>query len=438
MNMNTKRNLKKQDVVEVLSQLVLVEPEEFYLLSSGTLSDLVYRSFVREYQTVDTLEVAKRTTCPSLLVELAENSSRQTQSAVAGNPAIPNFLFEQLIRDAWGDAIVELSGNPSLPQSLQMTLAKMGAELVASQLTRRVDMTNEVREFYLKHTYSWGREALAQNTTLTEAEQVQLAIDISEDVRIAIAKNANACAEVLRILETDESWLVRINVAGNPYATTEQLARMAHDTSSEVRRAVAGNLNTDLETLRALVKNDQINVLSAILSQPKADAVLFEAMRRLEHNYRWRIDEMIAGHPNCPESMMVCLMEEAAPGAWAELARNEKTPAFIREKLFSYEREYVDMHLALNPTCSEEMLMALVQRQAGYSGTSIYEAALTSEACSEGVLAFILGKCTRDEAIRKRIAQHQNTSKVLLNRLARSKQPSIRFAALRNPNLYKK
>lgn len=157
--------------------------------------------------------VARGSTSPEKLAELAERSEPEIRAAVIANPATPIGVAGRLIEEADRTITGLTLSEGSLPLHRALKFAE--------------------------HPHWFVRAAAARSLCAPALLLNALARDSDVEVKLEVAQNPTAPPAVLTDLAQDLSNLVRETIALNPSTPTEALWRLTADPELTVRSALA-------------------------------------------------------------------------------------------------------------------------------------------------------------------------------------------------------
>ncbi|WP_158590251.1 5'-3' exonuclease H3TH domain-containing protein [Deinococcus sp. RM] len=211
------------------------------------------------------------------LQRLAQDTSWEVRAACAGNPTLPQASLTALASDSERHirelvarhqksdvgALDTLAGDQTWQVRWGVALNPATPAPVLHKLSE--DSDEDVRQAVVRHANCPG-------VVLSS-----LATDDSDQVKYAVALNSRTPREGLETLMEDD-WELRQAVARNPECPLDLLSQLAEDEDDDVRRAVAGNAQAaaqaldpdDLAYLHLLSLDDNQLVCAAVLTQPVA------------------------------------------------------------------------------------------------------------------------------------------------------------------------
>lgn len=197
----------------------------------------------------------------------------------------------------------------------------------------------------------------------------RLAGDMPE-IREVVARNPNACGNVLEGLAADSVAAVRAAAAAGVLSEAT-LAQLAADESAPVRRAVAANpwvplpvatglLEDPDEEVRALARVAP-SVLSSTISPPSNldPAFTTEHLHGFAESDDESVRRGVVEHPNASTAMITRAARDAADLVRWQVAGRVPLPWWIAELLTTDASPHVQAKLADNPRTDGKALVAL-------------------------------------------------------------------------------
>lgn len=299
---------------------------------------------------------------------------------------------------------------------------------------------------YRKANLSTRLELARMQTTPVQV-LAQLVDDQSEEVRQAVALNANASEEILSqlgrefpeevvqnpvfgilALENPNSLFVHLAKARSAATSPEALAEFGKSTEEEILIAVSSNPNTPSYVLEGLVDNPPV----------LGD---YEYMESDDYS---RIFSAIVQNANTPVSVIRKVYEDWSIATYA-IARSPRTPVDILEKLSQWQNHQMQLALIENSALPSHLVARLsIERderiqQAAQTHPNKPENIETFNAFIQGGLKVppdLLSQLATDSRahVRLLVAKHPNTSAVALKELAHDKASNIAHSAAYNPS----
>lgn len=377
------------------------------------------------------------------LTRLASHRSDMVRMTVAGDPATPPEVLKELADDGAHDvrrAVVDAVTSGKLDVA--------ALPLLACALTSEV------------------RKAVALNSATSEAVLRDLANDIDEGVRVAVARNGYTFATALfQTLDTSDSSMlqgvaaihnqkapvlaeiardpaapeatmrafagspypvVRHAVADNVNSPAPLLANLARDTHPDVRKAVACNPNTTPEALSVLARDQHPEVRKAIASNPNTTPV---TLRDMTQDPDENVAVALAQNPNLSERALRDLLRlHSAPTREASMAALSLAfPAGSLERDILTWHQGVRQAIAASPRTPDDLLAALAEAPDTVR-TVAGNTATPADALRD--LAY-----HRDAAVRQALAINPRTPTETLGVLALDEEEEVRANAALNPHL---
>jgi len=119
---------------------------------------------------------------------------------------------------------------------------------------------------------------------------------------LKVAQYKDTPPEILRLLAAtagtgDEAKVVRLMIAGNPNAPADVLRQLARNEDHEVRRFVGVNDNTPVDSLRELATDEDTEVRSIVAAHRSTPP---EVLDRLGRDHYLLVRDNVAANPNTP------------------------------------------------------------------------------------------------------------------------------------------
>ncbi|MEI6694348.1 MAG: HEAT repeat domain-containing protein [Actinomycetes bacterium] len=226
--------------------------------------------------------VASNPSCSEdLLFELAGSSDESVRYGVAVNPKAPEKLLMQLLDDV--DDYVPtalISSNPNLSTNLMVFIAsrqdrwlyREEGGTAKSILALRKDCPIFLLELLGRNhdgdLSDWIRMNVATNLNAPAELLYELSQDLDLEVRQAVAANPSAPLKTLSQLASEDSEGTRSSVATNRSSPAELLAQLATDPHESVRRGVAGNASAPPQVLIQLTTDSDYWVRRRVAENP--------------------------------------------------------------------------------------------------------------------------------------------------------------------------
>jgi hypothetical protein len=171
------------------------------------------------------------------------------------NPALSLFLMNKFVEDHRVEIRMNLSGNISIPESIQIKLNDDMDSLVRCRLAGNINLVESIQEELSKDD-EYVKYKLAVNKNLTIKLQFKISEDDNDFIRATLARNLNLCKDVQLKITKDSSSFVREVLAENVNLFKEVQLKLAMDSDRNVRKKLAENQNLCLEAELLLMNDD--------------------------------------------------------------------------------------------------------------------------------------------------------------------------------------
>jgi hypothetical protein len=403
-----------------------------------------------------------------LFVVSATASSWRTLELIAGSPATPDWLLDDLSRmdgtkalnialtqnrNTPPSAMLRLVGKVCLslivehrntPKSVLKALYKKDPEactVIASSLRAPAHVLRDIAhsdscwardavaenpstptdtlEYLSRDEYSSVRCRVVSNPSTPPAVLAEMALDEDCIVRHSVAESSSVAADTLRLLATDESIMVRREAARNPLMPVDALMELAGDDDFWVRRAVVNNPSTPAEALTLLSQDEDRDIRYAVANSSNAPA---EALEAVLYGADQAIIESVALNSSAPADILVRLSKSHDHGVRKSVAQNQATPSHIIEELATDKMTAVRCAVARNKATPSTLLSLLSNDRKREVRSTVAANKLTPSA--------VLQRLARDQydEVRESVANNKSTPTDILRLLVDDK-PWISNAA---------
>ena len=173
---------------------------------------------------------------------------------IAEDPNTASQVLVEMARSDFDDVHTHLAENPALPAEAMDILSMKRTYPVIMRLLERRDIPHEVSSHLLNDPELRVGLAYSRDTKSELLDKLCLR-EIDTNVIVALAENANVSSEFLSVAGSHDDDRVRINVAGNPVASADVLRSLARDEVLEIRKAAATNRSTPTDALEMLAED---------------------------------------------------------------------------------------------------------------------------------------------------------------------------------------
>lgn len=317
-------------------------------------------------------------TKPTLLRQLAHDSTRWIRNSVAKNPNTPLDVLELLSRDRNYMVRRDVVDNPNTP-----------VEIIES-----------------------------------------LANDSSTEVRMWVGRNPKTPPDKLELLANDRSERVRMQVAGNPKTPIDKLELLVNDDDFQVSRLAAKNSNTPVKILESLAKDSREDKRQDIAENVGTPINVLELLAA--DSDRW-IRFYVATNPNTPTNILELLANDSDNSVRSGVAKNPNTPINILELLATDSTnpdpyKWIHKSLAENPSTPVKILKFISTSP----NPSVRENVARNSNTTSDTLKFIASDSV--DRVRQYAAENYNTSSDTLKFLANNSDIWTRSYVAKNPN----
>jgi len=253
-------------------------------------------------ETTQLVSALTATTTPEQLMRLLKVGVGYVRRRVAAHPSLPTEMIAELVATGTEAMRAAATSNPSIaPETLELA-ATDRSEIVRSMAAANASVQWELLERLARDESPHVRGGAARNPRVSSALLDELAADEVSEVRAAVAGRRDVAREILEALSQDADPLVCGAVAANPSCPTELLDELVGiapeavlgnpNTSKsllvagalldvvELRAKVAGNPMTPAKGLRFLARDQDLEVLRAVVNHPQTPAPLRRRVQR--------------------------------------------------------------------------------------------------------------------------------------------------------------
>lgn len=366
-----------------------------------------------------------RNTDLSVLNELLRHDNPHLHAGVAAHPQATGNLLIQLAQEQNPEVAQAVVKNPHAPEEALGFVARNHPEL-RLQAVQHPHAGQKLFGMLLQDEDSRVRKTIATRTS-SESQLAQLAADGSEDIRQTVAgrtrtvstlaklvgddsasvrqqvvNNAAATAEVLGKLVHDPLKSIRKQVATHAAVSPQILAQLAQDEEPAVQEVVAAQAKTPESSLMQLAQAPQVEVKLALLSNPKLNDRLREAvlasgssaeiLRKLVNDSQTptqtlaqiaeaagkhkagddaaqdtafdAVRQGLIYHPHSDDKIVQAVMaQDLSPSTQLALADNQQTPKLALALLAARaDSDQVQQRLILNPALPSEQLNTILDK----------------------------------------------------------------------------
>jgi Leucine rich repeat variant len=326
-----------------------------------------------------------------------------------------------------------------LSLALLRRLAKDDDWLVRQAVAAHNKAPPEVLKKLAKDSDRDVREAAASHPGTPPESLEQLLTDSTEAIRIKAQGNANAprvTVELLHRLEKRDpnlrdiarlpAWMNKL-VAAHPNAPEDLLERLAQDDDIGVVCAVAGNSSTPQKVLERLCRHGQSEVLMAVVRNPRLSVA---GLKRLAASHDQNLREVVAMHLHLPQALLEQLGQDAHWEVRRAVVQHPRCPTHLLERLSADADADVAfsavLHRRANSACAMSALGVEMRLPEALSKIRAHDLSLES-----GWLEFVARR--GNDAAKRLMASHPNTSLAVLEWLATHANWQVRLQVAQNP-----
>ena len=286
------------------------------------------------------IEIADETTDVRLLTRLAQSKYWTVREAVAGNPATPVNILEELAHDCEG-VCEAVAANSSTPPEVLSILAKSYYSSVRLAVAMNPHTPIETLYNLANH---WDARVATQahkNIRLRSVNSATATIDNLDDETLEqVCKYSSDMRLLSRLLEQGK---LKTNYAWNPNLTPEFLKKIAvlpdDNYPMMVKIGILLAHKTTPEILKLMYENTNDDVLTSdILRDPAAPLELIEdAVNNRSAHVRWSVAKL----SKTPEHIMLKLAKDPDNGVRQSVAQNPKATYRVLQQLSSDTKDYI-------------------------------------------------------------------------------------------------
>lgn len=351
-----------------------------------------------------------------------------------GRPGVDMTLF-YIIRDNPSDvndwlSVGFVNGKPDLSGkdgwvSVNRDNRGLTPEKLRAALGEDLD---EIMQVLTEKNKSLGGRHPAREKIETAARSIEglkyltqgLSKEDAEDMKLTVVREPNVSSEVLTALSNDVSEHVRVAVARNERTPPDALRKLTDDKIAA--RIVAVNPSAPPDALEKIVSGADEGAHYGVASNKNAPP---EALRKLYHKTR-PVESAtlrnIASNPNLPEDLFFEMLERG--GLTYSLLQNKNPPKGFLEEALKTASEYDRVQIAKNPGLSLDALASLANDKSWMVRVSVAENPRTPRAALESLLS--------DGNVRPLVASNPNLSADMLAQLASDPNTEVRANVARN------
>lgn len=199
------------------SPLYDVELLALACLNDNAPEDLLVRQ-VKDGQVARELraKLAGRVKGPMLLQLLASDPEVEVRRGLASNPALPEVMQLQLLKDKDTSVVAALILNPSLASGAERQLLEHGDSSIKQAFAKRPELTEAEQQLLLKNADAALKIMLSLHPKLAHGVQLLLAKDPLQSVRLNLAGNPGLSKATQVVLAGDTYGAVKVALAKNP------------------------------------------------------------------------------------------------------------------------------------------------------------------------------------------------------------------------------
>ena len=259
------------------------------------------------------------------VIERRTNAGNEATDLVAALSATtPPSELERLLKVGVGYVRRRVASHPSLPEETITELVKTGTETMRAAAAANVGISAEALDLAAADSSPVVRGMAAANPG-AGARLEALAADPVAHVRVRAATNPSLTAERVRDLAADDDSWVRAAVAARTDIDPGLLVALAHDPDPTVCAAVAANPTCPTELLEELVGV----VPLAVLANRNASESLLTAGTAIGMP---ALRATVASNPETPAKSLRRLARDQDPDVLRAVVEHPQTPAAARRR----------------------------------------------------------------------------------------------------------
>ena len=248
------------------------------------------------------------------LESFAEDKNESIRGAVASNPKASPYLLSYLSTDTEFSVRMNVATNPSTPKEVLLQLCENGDGL---------EDDDDDDDF--------------------------------ASIRVAVARNASAGNDTLKLLSMDKYLSVRLAVASNPLVDVDEIFGL----DDKLNDRVLARHSKDVKTLGHLCSSGIDGIVKNVASNPCASPGLLE---RLSTSDDFMVRLEVALNSNTGISVLEKLSRDSDVWVRSNVAKNRSTPSDILNRLVSFsEDEQVVCSAIENPATSSEAVASCLR-----------------------------------------------------------------------------
>jgi hypothetical protein len=327
-----------------------------------------------------------------LLERLAQEPTLDPRLQVAEAPETPLSVLEQLAGDLELPVRLATKYNPACPPAL-VQLVEGHQAIACDWGTDTEQLTNLGQS-----RWDWIRLAVAQNPSASAQILMQLANDRVLKIQLAVAKNPSTPSDVLAILAEQPEASIQAAIAAHPNATEAILLQLLSSQKSIIlsrqnlpalvlqqlfEDAIALHPIKGVEEIRhnLLKQPNTSEVVLASLSEYDLEAIRADVLSRgwqpptpkdLEKWVNDRINYLaeVARHPNVSETILEHLAQCGNPNVRLAVAQNSLTPDLLKQQLLAELSGVEDLRIRASIAKNPQTPIAILEQLSGGSTNS--------------------------------------------------------------------
>lgn len=373
-------------------------------------------------------EEAKRLATGSLRREDLGTASPELRALIAGNPATPAEMLEDLAYDKEAQVRAKVAGNPNVPwrwleylawEFPQAFLSNPAALLQMMAYPEQITTDDKFWEHLLHTTavpdlwWNWLRSRPASSVSPSVRLHIRYRGESTHPFGTCEQEDIHDLLTLLELLLiTFRQGSIFADPACPPFAQQpvailvfikEELQRLASHPEEKVKQAVAQNEQTPVEILQILAQDQASNVRRYVASHPQTPVEILLKLAQDEDQY---VREQVASHPQTPAEALQMLAQTQDQGWIGSTTRR---------------------HVAAHPQVTEQILRMLAQDEEKRVREEVAGNPLTP---AEVLRSLALNK---DRGVLRVVARNSQTPIEALQRLAKIKKPSIKAGVAIHP-----
>lgn len=336
-NTETRRNLARNQALVGSVQARLAEDSDVEIRSAlagnSALAGPVADKLIGDVEEVQK-DLARNSNLSELqYIRLFRNGSEEVRELLAGNPEIGETLMTQICHLEPGQAAQGQVGWSGMFGSAPTTAVRFAVQSSATgpvskvklALARNRNLPETLQTALLAQNAASVEllQALARNSSLSEAVQEELATHKDAKVREELAANGNISYKIERKLLKDSAASVRAALIREFWMDHEMELQLAQDTASTVRLALAANDGLCKATQLILARDPEKKVRARLL---KRENSIFSRLNRvaqevLAQDRDLEIRQLLAAYPKLEPSVQLLLATDESVSIRKALAK---------------------------------------------------------------------------------------------------------------------